>query len=160
MSINKVFLLGNLGADPEIRYTQAQVPVCTFRIATSDRRKSNDGEWEEHTEWHSIVTFGKQAENCKQYLSKGKRALVEGKLQTNKWQDQDGKDRYKTEIIASNVQFMGGAKSDSPSIERSYVASTSTTPSYNTQISSDVSQSGNIPDIKAPVSFEDDDIPF
>lgn len=154
MSMNRVFLFGHLGADPEMRYTPSQMPICTLRLATNERRKSNDGEWEDHTEWHSVVVFGKQAENCKQYLAKGRQAFVEGRLRTNKWQDQDGKDRYRTEIVANNVQFVGGQRGDS-SGERSSSSSYSTQ-SYDDQ----AAPMSSAPDIKTPVSFEDDDIPF
>lgn len=149
MSVNKVFLLGNLGKDPELRYTPTQQAVCNFPVATNERRKSADGEWTDHTEWHTVVVWGKQAENCNQFLAKGRQAFIEGRLQTRKWQDQDGKDRYKTEIVASTVQFVGG-RGDSPSQERSF---TSSPPSQSD--SSDGSSS-----VGREISFEDDDIPF
>lgn len=108
MGINKIFLLGNLGSDPELRFTATQQPVCSFRIATTEYRRGADGQPAEHTEWHSIVVWGKQAENCKNYLTKGRQVFIEGKIQTRKWQDQQGNARYTTEIVASNVQFIGG----------------------------------------------------
>lgn len=146
--LNKVFLLGRLGADPELRYSASQMPICNLRIATNERKKTADGNWEEVTEWHSVVTFGKTAENCSQYLAKGRQAFVEGKLSTSKWQDKDGNDRYKTEIIANNVTFVGGnSKGTNENIERSYQkgSSVSNTP---------------MPDLSADISFDDDDIPF
>ena len=107
MSVNKVILLGNLGKDPELRYSAQQTPVCSFSLATNDRRKDQSGNWVDHTEWHNIVTFGKTAENCSQYLKKGRQAFIEGSIRTRKWQDKEGKDRYTTEIVAYTVQFIG-----------------------------------------------------
>lgn len=108
MSLNKVIILGNLGRDPELRYTAKQTAVCTMSFATTEKQKDASGAWVDHTEWHRVVVFGKQAENCSNYLKKGSTALVEGKLRTNKWQDKSGQDRYTTEIIADNVRFIGG----------------------------------------------------
>ena len=110
MSVNKVMLLGNLGKDPELRYSPQQVAVCHFSLATNERRKDQSGNWVDHTEWHNIVTFGKTAENCAQYLKKGRQAFVEGSIRSRKWQDKEGKDRYTTEILAQIVQFVGGSR--------------------------------------------------
>ena len=104
--INKVILIGNLDADPEIRYTQNGAPVATFRIATTERWKGQDGQMQEQTEWHQIVAWRRLAEICGEYLSKGSRVYVEGKLQTRKWQDQNGNDRYTTEIIAREMKML------------------------------------------------------
>jgi single-strand DNA-binding protein len=108
MTVNKVILVGNLGADPELRTTGGGTPVANLRVATSDRRKDRDGNWSDFTEWHRIVVFGKQAENVNKYCRKGKQLYIEGRIQTNKWQDRDGRDRYTTEIIADTVRFLGG----------------------------------------------------
>ena len=98
--INKVILVGNLGQDPEIRYTADGRPIANFSIATSESWKDkNSGEKREKTEWHRVVVFGKLAEICGEYLSKGRQVYIEGKLQTRKWQGQDGQDRYTTEIV-------------------------------------------------------------
>ncbi len=105
--INKVILVGNLGADPEARYTQSGSPVTNFRIATSERWTGRDGQPQERTEWHRIVTFGKLAEHCRDYLSKGRQVYVEGRIQTREWQDRDGNRRWTTEIVAQTVQFLG-----------------------------------------------------
>ena len=110
-SLNKVMLMGNLGKDPEVRYTASGQAVASFSIATSERYKSKSGDWEEKTEWHNIVLWGKQAETAKDYLSKGKTVFIEGRLQTRKWQDKDGRDRYTTEIVGDRMQFVG-AKGD------------------------------------------------
>lgn len=104
--LNKVLLIGNLGADPELRYTPGGTQVATFSIATSERWKGQDGKVQESTEWHRIVAWGKLAEICGQYLRKGSRIYIEGKLQTRKWQDRDGSDRYITEIVAREMKML------------------------------------------------------
>ena len=108
MTVNKAILVGNLGQDPEIRSTGSGTPVATLRIATSDRRKDRDGNWTDHTEWHTVVVFGRQAENVGRFCKKGKQLFIEGRIQTRKWQDRDGRDRYNTEIVANDVRFLGG----------------------------------------------------
>jgi len=107
-SVNKVFLIGNLGADPEVRFTQNGTPVANFRIATSETWNDKSGERQERTEWHRIVVWGRQAETCGEYLRKGRSVCVEGRLQTREWDDRDGNKRYTTEIKADNVTFLGG----------------------------------------------------
>ncbi|WP_448873859.1 single-stranded DNA-binding protein [Desulfobulbus propionicus] len=104
--INKVILIGNLGADPEIRYTQNGTPVATFSLATTERRKGQDGQLQEMTEWHRIVAWQRLAEICGEYLSKGSKIYVEGRLQTRKWKDQNGNDRYTTEIVAREMKML------------------------------------------------------
>lgn len=137
MSLNKVMLLGRLGADPELRYTQSGQAVCTFNVATSERFKSGE-EWQERTEWHRVVVWGRQGENAAEYLAKGREVFVEGRLQTRKWQDKSGVDRYTTEVVANNVQFLGGKREGAGG--------------------------GGYPpppgDEDGPVMAEDDDIPF
>ena len=109
--INKVILVGNLGQDPEIRYTADGRPIANFSIATSETWKDkNSGERREKTEWHRVVVFGKLAEICGEYLSKGRQVYIEGKLQTRKWQGQDGQDRYTTEVVVDmrgTMQMLG-----------------------------------------------------
>lgn len=107
MSVNKVILVGNLGADPEVKTTNSGTTVANLRIATSERVKAAD-EWKDHTEWHRVVCFGRTAENVSRFLKKGRQVYIEGKLRTQKWQDKDGNDRYTTEIVAFNVSFLGG----------------------------------------------------
>lgn len=149
MSLNKVLLMGNLGSDPELRYTQSQSAICSFRLATNERRKGADGQWTDHTEWHKIVTFGKTAENCNQYLKKGRPVFIEGKIQTRKYQDKEGKDQYWTEIIGSSVQFLNsGSREDRMGMEKTVTSNASTGDAPFT-----------MPDTQA-VSFDDDDIPF
>jgi single-strand DNA-binding protein len=169
MGVNKVILLGNLGKDPEIRYTSQQTAVCRFSLATSERRKDQSGNWTDHTEWHNVVSFGKTAENCAQYLKKGRQVFVEGKIQTSKWQDKEGKDRYTTEIIANTVQFVGGrdagsgrgrsaevetaVTSDEAAAGQELVASLSSADSIASSGGGSTAGGGN-------ESFDDDDIPF
>jgi len=107
--VNKVILVGNLGRDPEIRYSPGGSAVATVSLATTESWKDRDsGERQEKTEWHRIVFFGRLAEIAGEYLKKGSQVYVEGRLQTRKWQDQSGNDRYTTEIVANNMQMLGG----------------------------------------------------
>ena len=106
-SLNKVMLIGNLGKDPEVRYTASGTAVASFSMATTDRIKNKNGEYEDRTEWHNIVLWQKQAEIAKEYLTKGKTVYIEGRLQTRKWQDRDGKDRWTTEIVGDRMQMLG-----------------------------------------------------
>ena len=107
-SINKVILIGNLGGDPEVRFLPSGQPVGNFNIATTERWSGKDGNPGEKTEWHRIVVFGKQAENCKEYLRKGRQVYIEGRLQTREWQNKEGQKQRTTEVIAQTVQFLGG----------------------------------------------------
>ena len=108
-SVNKAIIMGNLGKDPELRHTASGKAVATLRLATNEVWTDQSGERQERTEWHSVVVWGRQAENCAQYLKKGRTAFIEGRLQTRKWQDREGNDRYTTEIVADRVQFVGGS---------------------------------------------------
>lgn len=110
-SVNKVILVGNLGHDPEVRYTAEGSAITNISLATTESWKDKSGEKRERTEWHRISFFGKLAEVAGEYLKKGSSAYIEGKLQTRKWQDKEGKDRYTTEIVADRMQMLGG-KSD------------------------------------------------
>lgn len=107
-SVNKVILIGNLGADPEKRYTGTGLAVCNLRMATTDRWNDKEGNKQERTEWHRVVVYGAQAENCEKYLAKGRQVYVEGNLRTRQWEDKEGQTRYTTEVIAQRVQFLGG----------------------------------------------------
>ncbi len=110
-------LIGNLGADPEVRFTQAGAPVATFTVATTERWTDKEGQKQETTEWHRVVAWRKLAEICGEYLHKGSKVYIEGKIQTRKWQDQNGNDRYTTEIVARDMQMLspkgGGMGGDS-----------------------------------------------
>lgn len=115
-SVNKVILIGNLGKDPEVRYMPSGEAITNINIATTDNWKDKNGEKQERTEWHRIAFFGKLAEIAGEYLKKGNPVYIEGRLQTRKWQDKEGKDRYTTEIVAEKMQMLGsrGGGSDTP----------------------------------------------
>lgn len=108
MSVNKVILIGNLGKDPEIRYMPNGEAVANFSLATTEKWKDKSGEKQEKCEWHNCVAYKKLAEIIGQYVKKGSSIYVEGKLQTRKWQDKEGKDRYTTEIIVNEMKMLGG----------------------------------------------------
>ena len=107
-SVNKVILVGNLGADPELKYTPSNRPVCNLSVATNEVWKDKAGQKQERVEWHRVNVWGDQAEHCSKYLAKGRMVYVEGRIQTRKWQDKEGKDRYSTEVVADRVVFLGG----------------------------------------------------
>ena len=107
-SVNKVILVGNLGADPELKYTPSNRAVCNLSVATNEVWKDKSGQKQEKTEWHRVNVWGEQAENCSKFLAKGRMVYVEGRLQTRSWDDNDGKKRYSTEVVADRVVFLGG----------------------------------------------------
>lgn len=109
-SVNKVILLGNLGADPEVRYTQSGQPVCSLRMATNEVWNDRDGNRQERTEWHSITVWGKTAELCGQYLEKGRQVYVEGRLQSREYADKEGIDRKVWDVVADRVVFLNGGE--------------------------------------------------
>ncbi|MDX1503186.1 MAG: single-stranded DNA-binding protein [Thermoanaerobaculia bacterium] len=114
--VNKVFLIGNLGRDPEVRTTPSGQPVANFSLATNRRWRDRDGNRQEQTEWHNIVCWGRQAEVAGQYLSRGRQIFVEGRLQTRSWEDkQSGEKRYRTEVICENFQMLGQRGDGGPS---------------------------------------------
>jgi single-strand DNA-binding protein len=145
-SLNKVMLIGNLGKDPEVRYTTSGTAVASFSLATSERFKNKGGEWEDKTEWHNVTLWGRLAEIAGEYLAKGKTVYIEGRLQTRKWQDRDGRDRYTTEIVADKMQMLG-AKGEGGGRQGS-------------GRSSDDAGSGSSQGYEEPVFNPDDDIPF
>jgi single-strand DNA-binding protein len=106
--INRVILVGHLGADPELRHTPSGASVCNFSIATNESWTDKSGEKQERTEWHRIIVWGRTGEACSKHLGKGRQVYVEGRIQTRKWDDKDGITRYLTEIVAQHVQFLGG----------------------------------------------------
>jgi len=108
-SVNKVILIGNLGKDPEVKYTQGGMPVAKFSIATNERFKDKDGQWQDRTEWHNIVAFQRLAEIVGEYLKKGGKCFIEGSLRTSSWDDKEtGQKKYKTEIIANDLVMLSG----------------------------------------------------
>jgi single-strand DNA-binding protein len=108
MTVNKAILVGNLGADPESRQTSSGSTVTNLRIATNERRKDAAGEWNDHTEWHRVVCFGRTAENAAKYLNRGRRVYVEGRISSRKWTDKEGRERYTTEVVCDQLHFLGG----------------------------------------------------
>jgi single-strand DNA-binding protein len=104
--INKAIIIGNLGSDPEVRYTQSGTAVANFSVATTEKWKGQDGQMQEQTEWHRIVAFARLAEICGEYLSKGSKVYVEGRIQTRSWNDKDGNKRYTTEIVAKDMKML------------------------------------------------------
>ena len=112
MSLNKIMLIGNLGRDPEMRFTAAGRAVCNFSVATTEVWADAGGSRQERTEWHSIVVWGKQAESCAQYLAKRRQVYVEGSIRSRQYDDKDGNRRTVTEVIAQRVQFLGGNKAN------------------------------------------------
>ncbi|MGB0211530.1 single-stranded DNA-binding protein [Algiphilus sp.] len=152
--INKVILVGNLGQDPEVRYTANGTAVANLRIATSETwRDKQSGEQRENTEWHTVVLFGKTAEIASQYLKKGRQVYIEGRLQTRKWQDKSGNDRFSTEVVANDMQMLGGGGPGGGGGSASY--------DDGPAMSRGGGQSAP-PQQREPAgqSFEDDDIPF
>ncbi len=150
--VNKVFLLGNVGKDPEIRSTQGGMQVASFSLATADRAKDAQGNWADKTEWHNIVCFQRTAEVVRDYVKKGSQVLIEGKIQTRSWDDKtSGEKKYKTEILCNELTLLGGKSSgDSGGGSYSKPASSS---------SSDQRQPASTPDY-GENGITDDDIPF
>lgn len=111
-SVNKVILVGHLGGDPESRFTQGGTAVATFSVATNESRKNSEGNWEDHTEWHRCVLFGKQAETAAEYVKKGQMVYVEGRLQTRSWEDKEGMKRYSTEVVGNAFTMLGRRNAD------------------------------------------------
>jgi len=145
--LNRVSLIGNLGKDPEMRQTQSGASVGTLRIGVTERRKEGD-DYKDHTEWVSVVCFGKTAENAAKYLQKGRQVFVEGRLQTRSWDDKTGQTRYTTEVVASQLLFLGSARDQASSGGASNF-------SRNDPVSIDTNSN-----MSHGVFVEDDDIPF
>jgi single-strand DNA-binding protein len=112
MSFNKITLVGNLGRDPELRYTPQGTPVCNFTLATNEKRKDKSGESQDVTTWFRVTLWGRQAETASQYLTKGRPIYIEGRLRVEEWTDRDNKQRYTLEVHATDMQFIGGGRSD------------------------------------------------
>jgi single-strand DNA-binding protein len=152
--VNKVILVGNLGADPETRYTAGGAAITTIRIATSETwRDKQTGENQERTEWHRVKFFGRLAEIAGEYLRKGRQVYIEGSLRTDKWQDQSGQDRYTTEVIASEMQMLGGRGDTAP-------GNSAPGGFRDSQPSGQKRASGGAAAQETEDTFTDDDIPF
>lgn len=122
MSFNKIILVGNLGRDPELRYTPQGNPVCSFSMATNERRKDKTGEWQDQTTWFRVTLWGRQAETASQYLTKGRPVYIEGRLRVEEWTDRDGKPRQSLEVTATDMQFIGGGRFEEAPAEKAAAA--------------------------------------
>ena len=114
MSFNKIIVVGNLGRDPELRYTPQGTPVCSFTVATNEKRKDRAGEAQDVTTWFRVTLWGRQAETASQYLTKGRPVYVEGRLRLEEWTDREGKARYTLEVNATDMQFIGSGRGEEP----------------------------------------------
>ena len=148
-SVNKVILIGNLGADPELRYTNNGTAVANFRIATNDQWTDKNGEKQERAEWHNIVAWSKLGEICGKYLKKGRSVYVEGRLQTRQWEDQSGNKRYTTEVVAQVMQMLGrpGETMEGDS-------------SWESRSQPQQAPHEEVPEVPVSTSASDDDLPF
>jgi single-strand DNA-binding protein len=164
MAINKVILIGNLGQNPEVKHSASGQAICNMSIATSEAWTDKNGQKQEKTEWHRVVVFGKLAELCGQYLTKGRQAYVEGKLQTRNWQDKDGQTRYTTEVVAQSIQFLGGGAGRSQNSD--YGNQNAGAPAYgnnnsygNNNVQSSAPSYGD-QSFQAEPTFTEEDVPF
>jgi single-strand DNA-binding protein len=157
MSVNKAIIVGRLGSDPEVRYTQSNTAVATLSIATSERFKDRDGQMQEKTEWHRCVAWGRTAEICQQYLKKGSQVYVEGPIQTRSWDDQNGQKRYTTEIKILTMQML-----DSRSDSMGGGQNNGGAPAYGNQAPASGGQRQGTPQPVDPSAADemDDDLPF
>lgn len=143
-SLNKAMIIGRLGQDPDVRYTQSNTAVANMSIATSERYKDSTGEWKENTEWHRVVAWGRLAEICQEYLKKGSLVYIEGPIQTRQWEDKEGQTRYTTEIKALTMTMLDSKGSGGGASQKS---------DKSQPVSSNVDLNDNLDDI-------DDDLPF
>ena len=148
MSFNKIILVGNLGRDPELRYTPQGTPVCSFSLATNERRKDRNGEMQDHTTWFRITLWNRLAETASQYLQKGKQVYIEGRLRVEEYIDRDGKPRHSLEVFATDMQFIGSRGSDEGG------------GTYERAATAGASGGGGGGPAEAPGDLSDDDIPF
>ena len=137
MSFNKVILVGNLGRDPELRYTPQGTPVCSFSMATNERRKDKTGEMQDQVTWFRVTLWGRQAETASQYLTKGKPVYIEGRLRVEEWTDRDGKPRHTLEVHGTEMQFIGGGRGEEPPAERAAAAAGATAEQPQAEIADD-----------------------
>ena len=153
-SVNKVILIGNLGKDPEVKYTPSGTPVAKFTLATNERYTDKNGQWQDRTEWHNIVAWQRTAEIAGEYLKKGRTVYVEGRLQTHSWDDKNtGQKKYMTEIVVSDLVLLGGGRDagEGSSAGRSRGAAAS---------GADFDQRAPEPDVAHSTTITDEDIPF
>ena len=158
--VNKVFLLGNVGKDPEIRSTAGGMTVASFSLATADRAKDAQGNWADKTEWHNIVCFQRTAEVVRDYVKKGSQVLIEGKIQTRSWDDKaSGEKKYKTEILCNELTLLGGKSEGGSGGGGSYAKASSSSSSSGASSSYDQRTPASVPDY-GDAGITDDDIPF
>jgi single-strand DNA-binding protein len=153
-SVNKVILLGNVGKDPDIRSTPAGTMVANFTLATSDRFQDQQGNWQDRTEWHNLVAFKRTAEIVRDYVKKGSKLYIEGKIQTRTWDDKEGVKHYKTEILVNDLSLLSGREEGSGSYSRSASSSSSSASSYDQRPPTGADDAAHSAEIS------DDDIPF
>ncbi len=153
-SLNKVLLLGNIGRDPEVRYTASGKAVATFTLATSQRWRDQDGNDQERTEWHRIVAWGRLGEICGEYLSKGKQIFIEGRIQSREWEDQDGNKRTTVEVIANDMIMLGGGGYSNRDVDETTSRPSSRQPRSQAGSTRKSDDSGSYP------PPPEDDIPF
>jgi single-strand DNA-binding protein len=146
MSFNRIILVGNLGRDPELRYTPQGTPVCSFTLATNERRKDKAGEMQDQTTWFRVTLWGRQAETASQYLTKGRPVYIEGRLRVEEWTDRDGKPRHTIEVHATDMQFIGGQRSEEVHLEKAP--------------SGEPASAHSSEPASAPTDISDDDVPF
>jgi single-strand DNA-binding protein len=155
-SVNKVILLGNVGKDPEIRSTPGGTMVASFSLATSDRQKDAQGNWQDRTEWHNLVAFTRLAEIVRDYVKKGSKLFIEGKIQTRSWDDKEsGQKRYRTEIIVNDLSLLSGRDEGSGGYSRSTQSS-----SQSSSAQFDQRQPAGADDVAHSAEISDEDIPF
>ncbi len=165
MSFNKIILVGNLGKDPELRYTPQGTPVCSFTMATNEKRKGNSGEMQDTTTWFRITLWNKQAENASKYLTKGRPVYIEGRLRIEEWTDKEGKTRSSLEVHATDMQFIGsrGDEGGGSGGGREYSGSSESSPRSNYQESKSAGRATapeDIDDFESGGGATDEDIPF
>ena len=158
MSFNKIIVVGNLGRDPELRYTPQGTAVCDFSIATSEKKRDKSGEMQDVTIWFKVTTWNKQAENASKYLTKGKSVYIEGRLRTEEWTDRDGKTRFSLEINATEMHFLGGGNPENASGGSS--SNNEFSQVSNNDQDNDFDSGASKPTAGNTASPADDDIPF
>jgi single-strand DNA-binding protein len=158
-SVNKVILVGHLGKDPEMKFTQGGMPVAKFTLATNERQKDKDGQWQDRTEWHNLVAFQRTAEIVGEYLKKGRQVYIEGSLRTGSWEDKEtGKKMYKTEILVNDLVLLGGGRGEGGGSEHAGSSRGVQSSSGGNNFDQSVPEPQHAPAGGSPIT--DEDIPF
>jgi single-strand DNA-binding protein len=158
-SVNKVILIGNLGKDPEMKFTQGGMPVAKFTLATNERQKDKDGQWQDRTEWHNIVAFQRTAEIVGEYLKKGRQVYIEGSLRTGSWDDKEtGKKMYKTEILVNDLVLLGGGRGEGGGGEHAGSSRGASASAGGNNFDQSAPEPQHAPAGSSPIT--DEDIPF